>query len=156
MTKAQMQRVREHQKDRHADVNDNRTHVKVVHATENMFLFKEALQDFVLQMLKAIESGRGKTPSDASNGRLGSVVEEKRLSSGEIQMAEKAHAMIVRDIRQRLSIAEIANAVGTDWSRLAHVFKRVYGLGMYQCLRAERMRVAKELVTKTDKPFSEI
>jgi AraC-like DNA-binding protein len=109
--------------------------------THNIVFLKNIFHEFLFLMLRSIESTGEK---------------ERHLSSYEIQIGQRAHRLIMQNIRQHLSIPEVATAVGIGWRKLCEVFKQVYGVGIYECLLAERMRLAKEMVTETHKPFTEI
>jgi AraC-like DNA-binding protein len=110
-------------------------------ATKNMFFLRKIFQEFLILMLKSVES----------KGEKGEL-----LSSHEIEIAQKAHQIILQDVRRQIPNREIAKQLGIGRTALCDVFKVVFGCGLYQCLLAERMRLAKQILTETDKSLREI
>ena len=146
MTNTKTHHLRCIRKNRHAAPIDANEFIKRVLQTarrkskNNLFL-TNMFRQFLLAILKFTGDAHEK---------------QKHLPNNEIQIAESAHRLITEDIRKHLSIPEIAVRLEIEWTKLCKVFKQVYGSGIYECLLSERMRVAKEMVTGTEKPFHEI
>ncbi|RYE02142.1 MAG: AraC family transcriptional regulator [Sphingobacteriales bacterium] len=64
----------------------------------------------------------------------------------ELEMAQKAQAIILQDISRHYPNDKLARLVGWSESSLKRAFQKVYGSGLYEYLRAARMEKARELL----------
>ncbi|MCW3074594.1 MAG: transcriptional regulator, AraC family [Flaviaesturariibacter sp.] len=72
----------------------------------------------------------------------------QRLSPLEKEMAQRAHDIIVLDIREHYPNDKLARLVGYSESSLKRAFRKEFGMGLYQYLRRVRMLKAQELLLK--------
>ncbi|GAA4339853.1 AraC family transcriptional regulator [Flaviaesturariibacter amylovorans] len=66
----------------------------------------------------------------------------------ELQMAERAQAIIMQDISRHYPNDQLARMVGWSESSLKRAFQKVYGSGLYEYLRTARMERARELLLR--------
>ena len=83
-------------------------------------------------------SGLSATFATAKAGLLGAASLDPR-----VRLVE---AIMVRNLGQRLSLAELARRTGVSVSRLAHLFKNQIGVSPRQYLKSLRLRHARSLL----------
>ena len=64
--------------------------------------------------------------------------------------------MIRKNIRYHFVIREIAQKVGMNEFKLKNGFRELFGNGVYEYLRSERMQVARQLLGESDRSIKEI
>ena len=67
-----------------------------------------------------------------------------------------AHALIARDYARRITIARLARLTARSPFQLIRAYRKSYGLTPGQDLRARRIERARELLTSTPTPVTEI
>lgn len=71
-------------------------------------------------------------------------------------LIEQVDDYIVRNIRRRLTVEEIAEHIHYSRTRLSTVYKQIKGIGLNEAITQEQLRQAKILLTNTDKSITEI
>jgi AraC family transcriptional activator of pyochelin receptor len=104
------------------------------------FYFKNKSRELLVSILKSVEK------TERANA----------LPERQIKTAEKIRQLLLKNIHRRFLISELAELVGWGPSRIKEIFKQVFGISIYHCLLQERMRVAKKMITETEKPIHEI
>jgi AraC-like DNA-binding protein len=66
------------------------------------------------------------------------------------EIAEKARTLILSDLSIYDPIPELALKTGTNSFKLKNVFKKYYGVSIFQFSRQERMEKAKVLLSETN------
>ena len=66
------------------------------------------------------------------------------------ETAEKAHALILADLSCYDSVATLAEKTGTNSFTLKKIFKKYYGVSVFQFSRQVRIEKAKELLRGTN------
>jgi AraC-like DNA-binding protein len=84
------------------------------------------------------------------------VMEDKLPTIEEIEAVDKAHKLILKDIRVQHPIHAIANKVKLNETRLKYVFRHVFKTNIYQYMLGARMEKAKDLLQHTRKPMEEV
>ena len=74
----------------------------------------------------------------------------------DMERIENAKAFIDADMASHHTIADIASDIGLNATKLTSGFKKVYGKGLYQYLREQRLDKGKYLLENTWKPLKEI
>lgn len=72
------------------------------------------------------------------------------------RLVEKTCEYLIKNIDQELNQVNIAKAMNTNRDRLARAFKEEMGMGVASWLRQQRMNVARDLLTRTDRSVFEI
>lgn len=67
-----------------------------------------------------------------------------------------ARAQIDREYAQGLTVAQLAKTAGGSTFHFIRAFRQVYGLTPGQCVRARRLERARELLTTTALPVTEV
>lgn len=84
------------------------------------------------------------------------VMEDKLPTLEEIEAVDKAHRLILRDVRVQHAIPSLANRVKLNETRLKYVFRHVFKTNIYQYMLGARMEKAKVLLQHTKKPMEEV
>ena len=71
-------------------------------------------------------------------------------------LIEQVDDYIIRNIRRRLTVEEIAEDFHYSRTRLSTVYKQIKGIGINEAITQEQLRQAKILLTNTDKSITEI
>ncbi|MBP3633395.1 MAG: helix-turn-helix transcriptional regulator [Oscillospiraceae bacterium] len=71
-------------------------------------------------------------------------------------LVEQVDDYIVRHIRKRLTVEEIAEYFHYSRTRLSTVYKQIKGIGINDSITQEQLRQAKILLTNTDKSITQI
>lgn len=71
-------------------------------------------------------------------------------------LVEQVDDYIVRNIRRRLTVEEIAEHFHYSRTRLSTVYKQIKGIGINESIAQEQLRQAKILLANTDKSITEI
>jgi AraC-like DNA-binding protein len=66
------------------------------------------------------------------------------------EIAVKAHELITENFAKYDSVNELAKKIGTNPYKLKLVFKKNYGVSLFQFSRSERIRYAKLLLSETN------
>jgi AraC family transcriptional activator of pyochelin receptor len=74
----------------------------------------------------------------------------------EIDSIQAARDMIRKNIRYHFLIREIAQKVGMNEFKLKNGFRELFGNGVYEYLRSERMQTARELLGEPGRSIKEI
>jgi len=74
----------------------------------------------------------------------------------DMECIQNAKAIIDRDITMHYTIADIAARVGINTTKLTSGFRKVYGIGVYEYLRDQRLEKGKYLLENTWKSLKEI
>jgi AraC-like DNA-binding protein len=74
----------------------------------------------------------------------------------EIDSIQAARDMIRKNIRYHFVIREIAQKVGMNEFKLKNGFRELFGNGVYEYLRGERMQVARQLLGEPGRTIKEI
>lgn len=74
----------------------------------------------------------------------------------QVKIAKKAEQILTADLRQHISIKQIAEQFGVSETSLKNYFRGVYGKNVSTYLRDLRMTTAEKLLTETQLPISEI
>lgn len=74
----------------------------------------------------------------------------------EMNSIQAAREMIRKNIRYHFVIREIAQKVGMNEFKLKNGFRELFGNGVYEYLRSERMQVARQLLGESDHSIKEI
>jgi len=74
----------------------------------------------------------------------------------EIDSIQAARDMIKKNIRYHFVIREIAQKVGMNEFKLKNGFRELFGNGVYEYLRSERMQIARQLLTDSGRSIKEI
>ena len=114
--------------------------------------FEASAMRLVNQMLKFGERRPLSSAGDLMS-LLGRIAEEDLATSAAIRQAQAA---IVRRACETIDFAELAKSVGMTYDRFRHHFAGMTGFSPLQFQLAERMRVAKNLISNTNLPISEI
>ena len=80
----------------------------------------------------------------------------EKLTAREITSVHEAKKIILDDIEQHFTIRHLARKVGLNEFKLKSAFKKIFGLGIFECLLNARMQKARMLLLETDKPIKEI
>jgi AraC-like DNA-binding protein len=84
------------------------------------------------------------------------VMEDKLPTLEEIEAVDKAHKLILKDMRAQYAIPSIASRVKLNETRLKYVFRHVFKTNIYQYMLGARMEKAKYLLQHTKRPMEEI
>jgi AraC family transcriptional regulator, transcriptional activator of the genes for pyochelin and ferripyochelin receptors len=84
------------------------------------------------------------------------VMEEKLPTIEEIEAADRAEKLILKDIRIHHGIPVIANSVKLNENRLKYVFRHVFKTSIYQYLLGARMEKAKFMLQHTNMSMTEV
>ena len=120
--------------------------------------FEASAMRLVNQMLKFGERRPLSSAGDLMS-LLGRIAEEDFDSEAVMATSaaiRQAQAAIVRRACETIDFAELAKSVGMTYDRFRHHFAGMTGFSPLQFQLAERMRVAKNLVSNTNLPISEI
>ena len=120
--------------------------------------FESAAMRLVNQMLKFGERRPLSSAGDLMS-LLGRIAEEDFDSEAVMATSaaiRQAQAAIVRRACETIDFAELAKSVGMTYDRFRHHFAGMTGFSPLQFQLAERMRVAKNLVSNTNLPISDI
>jgi AraC-like DNA-binding protein len=74
----------------------------------------------------------------------------------EIDSIQAARDMIRKNIRYHFVIREIAQKVGMNEFKLKNGFRELFGNGVYEYLRSERMQTARQLLNESGRSIKEI
>ncbi len=74
----------------------------------------------------------------------------------EVDSIQAARDMIRKNIRYHFVIREIAQKVGMNEFKLKNGFRELFGNGVYEYLRSERMQTARQLLADSGKSIKEI
>jgi len=74
----------------------------------------------------------------------------------EVDSIQAARDMIRKNIRYHFVIREIAQKVGMNEFKLKNGFRELFGNGVYEYLRSERMQTARALLTDSGRSIKEI
>jgi len=74
----------------------------------------------------------------------------------EMDSIQAARDMIRKNIRYHFVIREIAQKVGMNEFKLKNGFRELFGNGVYEYLRSERMQVARQLLGESGRSIKEI
>jgi len=74
----------------------------------------------------------------------------------EVDSIQAARDMIRKNIRYHFVIREIAQKVGMNEFKLKNGFRELFGNGVYEYLRSERMQVARSLLADSGRSIKEI
>jgi len=74
----------------------------------------------------------------------------------EMDSIQAAREMIRKNIRYHFVIREIAQKVGMNEFKLKNGFRELFGNGVYEYLRSERMQVARQLLGESGRSIKEI
>ncbi|HVU56037.1 MAG TPA: AraC family transcriptional regulator [Puia sp.] len=74
----------------------------------------------------------------------------------EMDSIQAARDMIRKNIRYHFVIREIAQKVGMNEFKLKNGFRELFGNGVYEYLRSERMQVARQLLNDSGRSIKEI
>ncbi|HLY69323.1 MAG TPA: AraC family transcriptional regulator [Puia sp.] len=77
---------------------------------------------------------------------------EMKYSPYDIERAIAAQKMIVSDLSEKYSIAELARATGFNEWKLQHTFKHLYGATIFDYSQSARLEHAKYLLRETNDP----
>lgn len=72
------------------------------------------------------------------------------------EIAEKVRQIILADLSVYDSVTDLAAQCGINPLRLKKTFKQLYGIGLTQFSRQERIRFAQQLLTKTNNTIQTI
>lgn len=72
------------------------------------------------------------------------------------RMVRQAQAILLRDLRTLVTLADLARTVGTNERRLTEEFRRYTGMAVFEYLRQERYRAACELLLHSEMSVSMI
>ena len=120
--------------------------------------FGTAAMRLVNQMLKFGERRPLSSAGDLM-GLLGRIAEEDFDSEARVTTSSairQAKASIVRRACEAIDFVELAKSVGITYDKFRHQFADMTGFSPLQFQLTERMRVAKNLVSNTNLPISEI
>lgn len=120
--------------------------------------FESSAMRLVNQMLKFGERRLLSSAGDLMS-LLGRIAEEDFDSEAVVTTSaaiRQAQAAIVRRACETIDFAELAKSVGMTYDRFRHHFAGMTGFSPLQFQLAERMRVAKNLVSNTNLSISEI
>ncbi|UTP38301.1 AraC family transcriptional regulator [Phenylobacterium sp. LH3H17] len=70
--------------------------------------------------------------------------------------AERARALMLEDLSAIPSLDRLARRVGLNRSKLASTFKHLYGRGVYEYFRDERLDLARRLIVNSDTSILQI
>jgi len=74
----------------------------------------------------------------------------------EMDRIQAAREMIRKNIRYHFVIREIAQKIGMNEFKLKNAFRELFGIGVYEYLRSERMQVARQLLEEPGRSIKEI
>jgi AraC-like DNA-binding protein len=66
------------------------------------------------------------------------------------EIAKKAHELITQNFAHYDSVNELAKKMGTNPYKLKILFKKYYGISLFQFSRKERINYAKKLLAETN------
>lgn len=72
------------------------------------------------------------------------------MTSFEREAAEAARGVLLKDIRNNVSITVLVNESGMAQTKLKEVFKELTGMSIYEFLTFHRIQKAKELLANTE------
>lgn len=84
------------------------------------------------------------------------MVWEKKQNNSETGLSSKVHAHVERNISERISTADIAQALGVSRSYLSSQFKQETGMELSAFIRNAKLDEARRLLETTDLPVIEI
>jgi AraC-like DNA-binding protein len=90
----------------------------------------------------------------ASGGQ--GCADEVRMSNSEVARIREARSVLLGRMQDPPSLTELARDVAISLKKLKVGFRHVYGETPFECLRHERLRLAKELLEEGDKQVSEV
>ena len=120
--------------------------------------FESSAMRLVNQMLKFGERRLLSSAGDLMS-LLGRIAEEDFDSEAVVTTSgaiREAQSEIIRHACETINFVELAKSVGMTYDRFRHHFAITTGFSPLQFQLAERMRVAKNLVSNTNLPISEI
>jgi AraC-like DNA-binding protein len=77
-------------------------------------------------------------------------ISSKDLSPEDITRIEKVEQIILKDITVHYSIPELARKAKMGQFKLKSAFKKVTGMGLFECLKEARLHKARQLILETD------
>lgn len=72
------------------------------------------------------------------------------------EIAAKARQIILADLSKYDSVTDLATECGINPSRLKKIFKLIYGIGLFQFSRQQRIQLAQDLLTSTNNTLQSI
>lgn len=78
------------------------------------------------------------------------------LSRYDVECLAKAKQLIEADLRRHYSIAELATHVAMGKTKFKEAFLQHYGASVYTYLQQQRMKLALELLSDTEKTMKQI
>ncbi len=110
--------------------------------------------DVVTHLLKSHQSDR--TVKEFNNPlELKSSSHKLKKDNGDM-LIDKTCDYLQKNIHRKLSLNEIALLMGSNRSKLAASFKAVFGVGVFEWLRKERMFKAKSLLIHSELSVQEV
>lgn len=82
--------------------------------------------------------------------------ERKGGMESQMEVAEKAHAIIMENLERHITIAELSQMLHASPTQIKSCFYKVYGLPIYTYARSQRMAAASKLLSGTDESILEI
>lgn len=79
-----------------------------------------------------------------------------QLSPHDIECIYKAKQIIDQDSSVHFHISDLAQKVGVGSTKLKSGFKLMYGMGLYEYLKEERLQKAMLMLSGTDKTIKQI
>ena len=79
-----------------------------------------------------------------------------KIRQQDAECIHMAKDIISKNLRQHITIRDLAQEVGLNQFKLKQGFKQIFGMGVYTYLYQARMEKAKELLEDTDKSLKEI
>jgi AraC family transcriptional regulator, transcriptional activator of the genes for pyochelin and ferripyochelin receptors len=106
------------------------------------FYFEVKLKEYLLEMLLNTQPGKpGVRPG---------------LTLRETRAIHETHAYILSHLDKHFTITQLARHVQINEYTLKQGFKRVYGIGLFECLQNARLDKARELLLHTNDPLKAI
>jgi AraC-like DNA-binding protein len=106
------------------------------------FYFEVKLKEYLLELLQ-------NTQHEKPGIRFG-------LTLRETKAIQETHAYILSHLDKHFTITQLARHVQINEYTLKQGFKKLYGIGLFECLQNARLEKARELLIQSDEPIKAI
>jgi AraC-like DNA-binding protein len=79
-----------------------------------------------------------------------------KLTDADVEAINKAHHILLNDIKASPTIAELASRIGINRNKLFYGFKELFGLSISELIQDKRLELGYQLLTQSDFPIIEI
>jgi AraC-like DNA-binding protein len=105
------------------------------------FYFEVKLKEYLLELLQHTQGRPGVRPG---------------LTLRETRAIEETHAYILSHLDKHFTITQLARHVQINEYTLKQGFKKIYGIGLFECLQNARLDKARTLLLQTNEPIKAI